>query len=206
MKIKQIIQVVAIIALLTGLADLTLAKEEKIEYEKDGITFVVGEHKPEDRAMPIKKIPKNRKALEVFKQPATGKKLRPEEMENYQGDKEKIKENKNINKKLANQKDENNASENLAENADTEKEGIISGLLEKVKEMWEKIVKMEETLKNVVFKVDNLEEKVVDNKEIKNNVNMLSDTTSEITDEISEQDKRIDELEKRILKDNAQEE
>jgi len=172
---KKIIISMGLLATLF-IRNSALAKTENpIKVQQDGMTFVVGKHEPEKRVNP--KQDENKIIEKVIV-------------------KEKIIQTTNLEENNENSSDldleENQNTDSGNENTeDTENEKGIFRIIK------EKVLAMEKAIEEILQKLGILEESV-------KNVDKLIETTSGLTDEVTEQNKRIDALEDKLLKEEIE--
>ena len=174
---KKIIISMGLLATLF-IRNSALAKTENpIKVQQDGMTFVVGKHEPEKRVNP--KQDENKIIEKVIV-------------------KEKIIQTTNLEENNENssedlEKKQNMDFENEIDNAEDSKDNDKSIF----KVIQEKLSAIEKAIEDILQKLGILEESA-------KNVDKLIETTSDLTDEVTKQDKRINELEDKLLKEETE--
>jgi hypothetical protein len=170
-KIKRMIKISSVIVgVFISVINLAQAKEvSKIEYEKDGMTFVVGRHEPEKRVNPEQEVKIIEKVM--VKEVIIQKGELAEE----------------VNGQIV---DENGVPVQLIKEENNEEK---LGLVNFVKKI---INDLKANIEGILSRLGIIEDKM-------KNVDNLVETTSRLTDEVINQNARLESIEGKLLQDGV---
>ncbi len=172
-KIKIFIFIGIILSVLGGVSIVQAEDDQKDTYVKNGMVFVVGKHKPDERVELKEKVnkhihPKKTITNNISDQDAS--------------DEQDTSNDENVIENINNE----DSLEQIIEKDTIEEENLINILIGAIRGLWEKIISLGE-------RMDKQDD----------NINDLVETTTSTTDELTNYNKRLEKLEDAVFEDNV---